>query len=147
MARRTVTALLLLALVIPAILFGGVLYFLFIGFFIVTASWEYAHMFRAAGHAPSLPLTVGGTFLLLAVRAFWPAWSEFTLTALVLLAMAFHLIAYERGRDGAALDFAVTAAGILYLGWVGAYMMDLRSLPNGNWWVMFVFPVVWLADS
>jgi len=147
MARRTVTALLLLALVIPAIIFGGLLYFVLIGFFIVTASWEFTHMFRAAGHQPSMLVTVGGTFLVLAARAFWPAGSEFTLTVLVLLAMAFHLLAYERGRDGAALDFAITVSGILYLGWVGAYMMDLRSVPNGGWWVMFVFPVVWLADS
>jgi phosphatidate cytidylyltransferase len=147
MGRRTVTALLLLALVIPAIFFGGVLYFLFIGFFIVTAAWEYAHMFRAVNHEPSVPLTVGGTLLVLAARAFRPEWAELTLTVHVLLAMALHLLAYERGRDGAALDFAITVGGILYLGWVGAYMLDLRSLPDGGWWVMFVFPIVWLADS
>ncbi|MCL5123176.1 MAG: phosphatidate cytidylyltransferase, partial [Deltaproteobacteria bacterium] len=41
----------------------------------------------------------------------------------------------------------ITLGGLIYLGWVGAYMVDLRSLPDGGWWVMFIFPVVWLADS
>src|SRR5512140_2225656 len=26
-------------------------------------------------------------------------------------------------------------------------MLDLRALKDGAWWVMVVFPVVWLADS
>ena len=43
-------------------------------------------------------------------------------TALILLAMTVHLIAYERGRDQAALDFAITVGGIIYLGWIAAYM-------------------------
>ena len=147
MARRTVTALLLLALVVPAVLFGGIFYFLIIAFFVVMAAWEYAQGFRAACYEPSLPLTVGGTLAILAARAFWSEWSELLLVGLVLLAMTVHLIEYERGRDQAALDFLVTAVGLVYLGWIGAYMVDLRALPDGGWWVMFVLPIVWLADS
>ena len=52
----------------------------------------------------------------------------------VLLAMTVHLVAFERGRDQAALDFAVTVAGIVYLGWLGSYLLDLRQLPQG--WVV-----------
>ncbi len=147
MARRTVTALVLLVLAVPAVMFGGAFYFLVIGFFVVAAAWEYVHAFRSMRYEPSLYLTVGGTLAILAVRAFWPARAEPVFTLLILLAMTYHLFAYERGRDQAALDFAVTAGGLTYLGWIGAYMLDLRSLPDGGWWVMFVFPVVWLADS
>ena len=147
MARRTVTALILLAIAVPAILLGGVFFFVFIGFFVVTAAWEYVHMFRLVHIEASLPVTVGGVALILAARAFRPEAAEPVLTCLVLLAMTVHLIAYERGRDQAALDFTVTAAGLVYLGWLGSYLIDLRSLPHGGWWVMFVLPVVWLADS
>lgn len=147
MGRRTITALVLLAILMPAILFGGVLYFMFISFFVVTASWEYVHMFRAIKFEPSIYLTVGGTFVILAVRAFWPQFIEFGFLALILSAMTYHLFEYERGRNEAALDLVITLGGLAYLGWVGGYMIDLRSLPNGGWWVMFIFPVVWLADS
>ena len=147
MGRRTVTALALLAVLMPAIYFGGVLYFLYICFFIVIAAWEYAHMFRAVKFEPSAYITMGGTFIILATRAFFPQFAELALSALILLAMTYHLFAYERGRNEAALDFAITVGGLIYLGWIGAYMIDLRSLPNGGWWVMFIFAVVWLADS
>ena len=42
----------------------------------------------------------------------------------VLLAMTVHILAYERGRDQAAVDFAITVAGIVYLGWLGSYLLD-----------------------
>ncbi|MGZ6223443.1 MAG: hypothetical protein ACXWMW_11965, partial [Syntrophales bacterium] len=53
MLRRLATALLLLVLIVPAIVLGGVVYFLYVSFFIVTASLEYVQMFRAARFRPS----------------------------------------------------------------------------------------------
>jgi phosphatidate cytidylyltransferase len=147
MAKRTITALLLLAIAMPAVLFGGICFFLLIGFFIVTASWEYTQMFRAVHMHPSAILIVGGTAALLIVRAFFPAYAEMTLTLLVLLALGGSLLAYERGRDQAALDFTITVGGFLYLGWIGAYLNDLRALPDGGWWLMLVLPSVWMADT
>jgi phosphatidate cytidylyltransferase len=61
--------------------------------------------------------------------------------------MAWHLVAYERGRDEAATDFAITLGGIFYLGWLGSYLISLRSLPDGLWWFLLALPAVWLADS
>jgi phosphatidate cytidylyltransferase len=61
--------------------------------------------------------------------------------------MGVHLVAYERGRDQAGIDFAVTAAGIVYLGWIGSYLLDLRQLPQGAWWLMIVLPIVWGHDT
>ena len=147
MAKRTTTALALLAIAMPAILFGGVWFFLLIGFFIVMASWEYTLMFRAVQMQPSAPLIVGGTALLLTVRQFFPAFADLALTCLVLLAMGVALLAYERGRDQAALDFTITVGGFIYLGWIGAYLNDLRALPDGGWWLMLVLPSVWMADT
>ena len=147
MLRRLFTALLLLALIVPAVLFGGVPYFLLVAFFLVTATWEYVQMFHGAKFQPSTLITVGGVFLLVAARAFRPEWTEFLLAAVILIAMTYHLIAYERGRHEAALDFVISLGGFVYLGWFAGYMIDVRALPHGGWWVMIVFPIVWLADS
>ncbi len=147
MVRRTVTALSLLALAMPAVLFGGVWFFLLISFFVILASWEYTQMFRAVQMQPSAAVIVGGTFLLLIARAFFLEYAELTLACLVLIALAVHLFAYERGRDQAALDFTITVGGFAYLGWVGAYLYDLRALPEGGWWLMLVLPSVWMADT
>lgn len=147
MAKRTIAALALLLIAMPAVVLGGIWFFLLISFFLVVASFEYVQMFRAADCQPSVWVTVGGTLLILLARAFRPELAEAALTLLVLAAMTVHLFAYERGRDAAALDFAVTAGGLVYLGWVGAYLYDLRALPDGGWWLMFVLPTVWMADS
>jgi phosphatidate cytidylyltransferase len=69
------------------------------------------------------------------------------LSLIILVAMAYHALAYERGRDQAATDFAVTLGGALYLGWLGAYLISLRALTGGLWWVLLALPIVWLADS
>jgi phosphatidate cytidylyltransferase len=69
---------------------------------------------------------------------------------LILLAMTAHLFAFERGREQAAHDFGVTVAGIVYLGWVGSYLLDLRNIMSnemGVWWFMLVLPLVWAADT
>ena len=147
MVKRTVTALVLLALGMPALLFGGVPFFLLMGSFIVIASYEYAMLFHAAQIEPSKWITVGGVFLILVTRDFFPEYASGTFAALLIVALAYHMIAYERGRDKAALDFAATVGGLAYLGWVGAYLLDLRNLPNGGWWVFLVLPSVWMADS
>jgi phosphatidate cytidylyltransferase len=61
--------------------------------------------------------------------------------------MAFHLVRFEQGRDQAATDFAVSLAGIFYLGWLGSYFISLRELPNGVFWILLVLPATWIADS
>jgi len=147
MVKRTVTALILLAFGMPALLFGGVPYFVFLGFFILVATYEYTKLFQAMKIEPSRWITVGGVFLILVTRDFYPEVSGGLLAGLLLVALGYHAITYECGRDGAALDFAATAAGLAYLGWVGAYLLDLRNLPNGGWWVFLVLPSVWMADS
>jgi CDP-diglyceride synthetase len=62
MVKRTITALILLAFGMPALLFGGVPYFVFLGFFILMAAYEYTQLFRAMKIEPSRWITVGGVF-------------------------------------------------------------------------------------
>jgi phosphatidate cytidylyltransferase len=147
MRRRLITTLALLLIAMPAVLLGGIPYFLLIATFVVGATWEYVQMFRAVKFEPQIHITIGGVALIILTRTFYPQYAMPVFAATILIAMTFHLIAYERGRDLAALDFALTVAGLTYLGWIGAYLFDLRNLPDGGWWLMIVLPSVWLADS
>lgn len=147
MVKRALTALVLLVVAMPALIFGGIPFFLLMGFFITMAAYEYTLMFHATKIKPSTWITVGGVFLILVVRDFYPGIGNQTFSFLILIALGYHLLAYERGRDQAALDFAATVGGLAYLGWVGAYLLDLRNLPNGGWWVFLVLPATWMADT
>lgn len=147
MLRRTLTALGLGAIALPAIIYGGVFYFLLIGVFLVGGAWEYVRMYRAVQAEPNEIVTIGGVLVVATARFFFEEVSIPLFVLSVLVAMTVHLISFERGRDQAALDFAVTVTGIVYLGWLGSYLLDLRQLPQGNWWLMLVLPIAWGGDT
>jgi len=147
MLRRTITAIVLLVVGFPVLMFGGIPYFLFIGFLILAAAWEYMDLFYAAEMRPSRWLVMGGVLAIITARYKFPEYAIPVFTFIVLALMAVHLLEYERGRDRAGLDFSVSVSGLAYIGWVGAYLLDLRQVANGDWWVMFVLPCVWMADS
>src|SRR6185369_11164799 len=127
-----------------------VFYFLVIGLFLVGGAWEYVRLYRAVQFEPQEIVTIGGVLVIATARFFFKEQTDYAILALVLfilLAMTVHVISYERGRDKAALDFSVTVTGIVYLGWLGSYLFDLRNLPNGVWWFMFILPLVWAGDT
>ncbi|HLE90970.1 MAG TPA: phosphatidate cytidylyltransferase [Anaerolineales bacterium] len=147
MLRRTFTALVLAAVGLPAIIYGGWFYFLLMAVFLIGAAWEYVRLFRAVQYEPSEIVTVGGVLIIATARFFLVDAAIPAFVLLVLLAMTVHLFAFERGRDQAALDFGVTVAGIVYVGWLGSYLIDLRFLPDGVWWWLLVLPIVWAGDT
>lgn len=147
MLRRTFTALILAAVGLPAIIFGGLFYYILLAIILVGAAWEYVRLFRAVQSEPSAIVTVGGVLVIVTARFFFAEAAIPALVLFVLLAMTVHLLAFERGRDQAALDFTVTVAGIVYVGWLGSYLLDLRSLPDGVWWWFLVLPIVWGGDT
>ncbi len=147
MRRRLITSLGLAAIGLPAVIFGGIFYFLLLGTFLIGAAWEYAQLFRAVKFEPQIYITVGGVTLIAIVRMFLPQYALPVFEATILAALAYHLIAYERGRDQAALDFSITVTGLAYIGWIGSYLLDLRNLPEGGWWFMLVMFCVWFGDT
>ena len=147
MSKRIATAIGLIVFGIPVLMFGGIPYFLLVGLLLAAAAWEYADMFQAAGSRPARWLIVAGVVVIAAGRFFHATNIIPVLTIGILALMVFHLVDYERGAEHAGMDFSVSLGALVYIGWVGAYLFDLRQLEFGGWWVMFVLPCVWLADT
>ncbi len=146
--KRAAVTLVLLPVGIAVIAWGGWLYYGLIAIVLGLAAYEYVKLFQAGGLQPAGIFVVGATLVLALQRAFSGfEQAHLTLSLLILLAMTYHLLQYERGSQHAATDFAVTLSGILYIGWLGAYLISLRMLPDGRWWVLTVLPAVWLADT
>lgn len=141
-------ATLLIPLAVGATYAGGWFYAAFILAMLGSSAWEYWRMFQKGGFCPSPVILIGGVLLLAASRA-WIGFtfSDLLLSAIILIAMFVHTLAYERGIDCSASSFAVTLSGVLYLGWIGAYLFSLRNLPDGTWWALTVVPAAALADS
>ena len=147
LVKRLVVALILVPIGLGVIILGGFVYAGVIAFILGLAVWEYNQLFHASGLRPAGALLLGGTLLIVfgrALNGFESA--EWIISLLVLASMTYHLLAYEKGRDLAGSDFSVTVTGVLYVGWLGAYLISLRSLPEGKWWVLLTMPTVWLID-
>jgi len=144
--KRTLTAVVLAVVGIPAIILGGGYYFALIILFLGVGAWEYGRIFGKVDCKIPEALLIGSVILIATVRTYLPALATGVLTLSILIVMIWHLFDYEKGRDRAATDFTVTAAGIVYLGWIGAYLIELRNIPNGLWWLLIVLPTIWLAD-
>ncbi|HSJ87240.1 MAG TPA: phosphatidate cytidylyltransferase [Anaerolineales bacterium] len=150
MPKRILTALGLAVIGLPAIIYGGVFYFIVVAILLVGGAWEYVRLYRAVQFEPNQLVTIGSVLVIVTARFFFADFANALFVLAVLLAMAVHLFAFEHGRNQAGLDFTITVAGIVYLGWVGSYLLDLRFILNqqtGLWWWFIVLPIVWAADT
>jgi phosphatidate cytidylyltransferase len=146
--QRSLVIVTLMPVALVIIYYGGLVYTLTVAGILMLAAWEFIQMFRARGLAPSGFFILAGVALIVADRAANGfTFSHFIISALVLGSMTYHLISYERGRELPATDFSITLGGILYLGWIGAYFISLRNLPDGLWWTLVVLTGVWCADG
>ncbi len=154
MRQRLLSAIFLVPLGIAAIYYGSWFYFILITLLVTLAAKEYVDMFQAGGHHPNGLIVAGGTLAIIVHQAFplfentlLPRDSAWLISSLALASMTFHLVQYERGKDNAALDFSITISGFIYFGMLGSFLILLRQLPEGLWWVMLALPAIWFADS
>ncbi|MEJ2758587.1 MAG: CDP-archaeol synthase [Anaerolineales bacterium] len=146
--QRLLIALLLTPIGLWAMFNSSGSFAIFMGVVCLIAVYEYVRMFRGGGYQPA------DIALYLAIFSFWAATYYFQQPAPVILivlftliAVPFHLVSYERGRDQAVMDMMVTFSGILYLGVLSPFFLAIRDLPGGAWWLFIVLTSVWWADT
>lgn len=147
-AKRALVTVILLPIGLLLIHLGGLAYSAFIALILCLAAWEFIALFRTCGMQPAGVLVLAGVLLVTGgryINGF--ASAPWIITLLILASMTYHLFAYESGRNQAGTDFLVTLGGVLYVSWLGAYLISLRELPDGKWWLLLVLPSVWLADT
>jgi phosphatidate cytidylyltransferase len=148
LAQRLIVSILLIPVGLSLVAIGGWPFTLFITLILGVATWEYCGLFKMGGFAPATWLVTGGVVLLALVRYVYGfAGTPVVLAFFTLAVMVYHLFQYEKGRDLAATDLVISMAGILYLGFIGPYMLSLRAIDVGKWWFMVAMPAVWFADA
>ncbi len=117
--------------------------------FCAVGAWEFWRLFRVGGNSPALiPMLLGVVgFILLqgfALTVWMVPWGGF----LLLLALFWHTISYQRGIETSAVDFCITTGGIFYLGFMGSYLVALRQIdPGGSMWLLLGLLGIALADG
>jgi phosphatidate cytidylyltransferase len=148
LAKRLKVIALLLPVGLLLIFLGGWLYSILILLILVIAGWEYHKIFNRTHFSPSLAILISSIILLALSRwLFNFLYYDVILTICIFLAITRHIISYEMGQENAAIDFAITLSGILYIGWLGSYFISIRNLPDGTWWLLLTLSAIWFADA
>lgn len=146
--KRVLVAAVLLPAAFIAIYFGGLFYSSLISFLLLFAAWEHLQLLRTSGYSPAVYLALGSVLLIAQSRHFLAfSGAHAVLSMIVLASVTHHLITYERGRGEPGGDLGATLSVPLYTGWLGAYLISLRNLPQGMWWSFLILPIVWLTDT
>jgi phosphatidate cytidylyltransferase len=154
-ARRWLTALILLPLLIVVLIWGRHVSFILL-LLVVNglAQWEFLGMFSpGADTFRRLKAIILGSVLLLSFcttqRAGTlcnPIGPLFVLVGILFLLFLFYLIAYSHIAD-LSRDLMVNVLGLLYIPLLLGHFVWLRYLSDGQWWVLWLLLVIMAGDT
>ena len=148
LAKRLLVVIILIPFGIVVVSIGGWVFNITIATILGIAAWEYWRIFHRGGYHPSrLLLIFSAVFISLFRSLFSFQYSDIVLSIIVLAAMTDQIYRFNEEDQTPAINFAITVCGAMYIGWMGSYMVSIRSLENGNWLFLLVLPIVWIADG
>ncbi len=146
LTQRVISACILIPIVIAAAIVGGYWFLALVGIFAIMAGYEYVHMFQKAGYHPHLIWNL----LLIAVLlldASFPAWQIALPAIALLLILSLSWQLFQTNTKTPTVDWALTIAGALYIGWTAAFAIRLRMLPQGLLLLSLGLVTTWISDS
>ncbi len=150
--KRWLTALVLIPLILLVLLKGGRLGFVLTLLLINgLAQWEFLRLFQqTADLARKIKIISLGSLLVL---SFFMATSPlggvvilFVLVGCLFSLFLFYLLSYEH-MEQLTWDLAVNTLGLLYLPLLLGHFVWLRSMSQGEWWVLWLLVVICGGDT
>jgi phosphatidate cytidylyltransferase len=154
-ARRWLTALVILPILLLVLFKGGRLFFiLFVLVVNGLAQWEFLGMFQieADPFRRIKAITLGSVLLLSFCTAQRvaqicnPSGPLFVLVGVFFVLFLFYLITYNHIVD-LARDLMVNVLGLLYIPLLLGHFIWLRYLNSGEWWVFWLLAVIMAGDT
>ena len=148
MKARVLSACVIVPVIIAASLLGGVPFLMVVLIICGISAWEFGRIFDQHDgiRTPLILLVISVVVLILARYFIGIDASHRTLTFCIMGAMLCGTILCERNVPKSALSFVVLTTGMVYIGWLGGYMISLRQLPDGAVKFLIVICMVWIND-
>jgi phosphatidate cytidylyltransferase len=143
---RIITALVALPIIIVIVQLGGWVFSLVLTLLALIAAWEYVQMMAAKGH--KLVIWFAWTFVLVTLaNAQFPERQLFVpaFTLLLILLLVWQL--FQADSTAQPVDWALTVAGSLFIGFGLGHLLGLRLQAAGHVWVWLVLLCAWGADT
>ncbi len=148
LGQRALVTVIIVPLAILVIYLGGYLYQAVIILLLCVAAWEYGRLLEKIDLKPATRIVIAGVMTLGLARSLVQFNASSALLTVMLLGLsAYHMLQYERDDTVPGADFGASVSILIYVGFLGSYLISLRDLPNGMWWTFLVLPTVWIADS
>ena len=161
--QRWLTAAIVVPIVLIFAWLGGWWAFAAVTLVVLLGAYELHMMMRHAGYHPIMPVSACLSILFLVAAMFPPAQHLLILESGLgaALLISFPWLFFRKKLDGAFVDWALTLAIAVYLGWSMSFLLLLRGfelgwpfnhgpwwlLPRGVWWLLTVLLGVWGFDT
>jgi len=143
---RILSAIVLIPIVGVAVYLGGAFFALTVGVAALLAGHEFYTLLRKGGYKPSAVLGLLLISLLL-LGAYKPDWGLIrpAITGMVILTLGWQL--FQVDSQAPVVDWALTLAGGVYLGWLMGYFLKLRFASQGLLWTGVALLSTWVCDT
>lgn len=148
MRQRTITALIISAIVFTFVWLGGIPFTAFISLVLMVAGFEWCRLFKKAGYSPQTWFVVAAiagyiVVSLIKVESALPLY----LLGFVFLSLLIAIESFENDSGKAIFNLLIQTSGVFYLSEFGLSFIRLRNLPNGGWWFFFFITLTAIGDS
>ncbi len=127
-----------------AVLLGELPFLALVVAALLAAGFEFFQMADRAGQHPDYLVGLAVILLIVGNTYFDKPWLDEILTAALVISLVLPLF---RRPDGWLLGWALTFAGVLYVGILGMHFLLLRGLPDGLRVTTLVLLTAWATDS
>jgi phosphatidate cytidylyltransferase len=137
LGKRIVSGLIIIVLALALILLGGWVFAIGVAAILAMAAWEFASLFEKGGYAPAKVILTTGTFLTaVSAKSANNLYTPVIFGSLILAIALYHVLTYSKHQNSAAFDLAASLAGAAFIAFTGNYLVQLRFLPEGLFWLL-----------
>jgi phosphatidate cytidylyltransferase len=143
LAKRITSAFIFFIIGLALIYSGGWVFTIGVTLILSFALWEFIHLFRNGGYSPNpYPVLVGTVAVMVTTFLDYPLLTSLAYIMSIFAVLILAIQNYEKQESLAAFNITFELASLLFITFLGSFIIKIRFLPNGLFWIMLsIFPV------
>jgi phosphatidate cytidylyltransferase len=147
LAKRAASAVVIIFFGLLLAYAGGWLFIIGASIILSLAVWEYVSMFRRGGYSPALYMVIAGTVIMAFASRFEnPEYLMLAVSISILAVIGWHIFTYSSHAQTSGVDLAASLSALIFLAFLGSYVIRLRFLPDGFYWVLIAIAPAGISD-